>query len=219
VNIEEYLEQLPEGAVRQRKDGTYTVVPRIRMGRIDAELLDAVNRAVRQFGLGGVRLAANQRLMIDGVPESVLKGVVEAVGAVGDPCACPVQACPGAAGCRRGLQDSTAMADRLEKVLAAFEFPAKLKASVSGCPMCCAEPMVRDVGLFGGKRGWTVAFGGNSGRRVRQGDVLAENVSKEEAFAVIGKVLAFYVENAKKKERTARFMERVGIDAARAAIL
>ncbi|WP_272699875.1 nitrite reductase [Desulfovibrio sp. Fe33] len=219
MNIEEYIAQLPAGAVRRRRNGSYTVVPRTRMGRLDADLLDAVNRAVREYGLGGVRLAANQRLMIDDVPESALKGVVEAVGLVGEDCPCAVQSCPGSVSCRRGLQDSMAMADRLEKVLASFEFPAKLKSSVSGCPMCCAEPMVRDVGLFGCKDGWTVAFGGNGGRRVRQGDVLAENVSEEEAFAVIRKVLAFYSENAKKKERTARFMERVGVDAARSAVL
>ena len=52
----------------------------------------------------------------------------------------------------------------------------------------------------------------------RRGDVLAVDLSREEAFAVIGKALDFYAENARKKERTARFVERVGIDAVKAAI-
>jgi NAD(P)H-nitrite reductase large subunit len=218
MNMEEYIEGLPKGAVRPRKDGTYTVVPRMRLGRLDADLLDAVNRAVREYGLAGVRLAASQRLMIDNVPGAALKGVVEAVGLVGDCYTYKVQGCRGSAGCKLGQQDSLATADRLEKMLADFTLPAKLKSGVSGCPMCCAESLVRDVGLFGRKRGWTVTFGGNGGKRVRAGDVLAENVSEEEAFRVIRRALAFYARDGKVKERTARFVERVGLDAVKAAI-
>jgi NAD(P)H-nitrite reductase large subunit len=104
-------------------------------------------------------------------------------------------------------------------MLADFSLPAKLKTGVSGCPMCCAESLVRDVGLFGRKHGWTVAFGGNGGKRVRQGDILAENVSEEEAFQIIRRALAFYAEHGKRKERTARFVERVGVEAVREAVL
>ena len=217
--MKEYLETLPKGAVRPHKDGTYTVIPRMRLGKVDAELLAAVNRAVQENNLAGVRLTAGQRIMIDGVPESALKSVVEAVGMVGDWNMYKVQACLGSVGCKMGQQDSMATADRLEEFLTRFKLPAKLKSSVSGCPMCCAESMIRDVGLFGKKHGWTVSFGGNGGKRVRQGDILAENVTEEEAFIIIGKALAFYAEHGKVKERTARFVERVGIEAVRAAVL
>ena len=61
-------------------------------------------------------------------------------------------------------------------------------------------------------------FGGNGGKRARQADVLAQDVSKEEAFRIIGKALDFYAANAKVKERTARFVERVGIEAVEEAV-
>jgi NAD(P)H-nitrite reductase large subunit len=218
MSIEEYFEGLPKGAVRARKDGTYTVVPRMRLGQMDAELLHAVSRAVKKHGLPGVRLASSQRMMIDNVPEAALREVVEAVGLVGDCFAHKVQPCLGSAGCKLGQQDSMGAADRLERVLAGFTLPAKLKTGVSGCPMCCAESMVRDVGLFGRKHGWTVSFGGNGGKRVRKADILAEDVTEGEAFEIISRALAFYAEHGKVKERTARFVERVGIDAVKDAV-
>lgn len=61
-------------------------------------------------------------------------------------------------------------------------------------------------------------FGGNAGKRVRVGDVLAEDVSSEEALRVIGQALAHYAANGRKRERTARFVERVGIGAVKAVI-
>lgn len=219
MNMEEYIKTLPKGAVRPRKDGTYTVVPRMRLGQMDADLLQAVSRAVREHGLPGVRLAASQRMMIDNVPGEALRDVVEAVGLVGDCYAYKVQPCLGAAGCKLGQQDSIGAADRLERMLAGFTLPAKLKTGVSGCSMCCAESMARDVGLFGRKHGWTVSFGGNAGKRVRKADILAEDVTEAEAFVILSRALAFYAEHGKVKERTARFVERVGIDAVKQAIL
>ncbi len=90
--------------------------------------------------------------------------------------------------------------------------PAKVKIGVSGCPFCCGESFVRDIGVIGKKKGWTMVFGGNSARRPRIGDVIAENLSKEEVIHLTKRCLEFYAEKGKKKERTARFIERIGID-------
>ena len=74
-------------------------------------------------------------------------------------------------------------------------------------------------GSPGEKKGWTVIFGGNSGARVRIGDVLAEDLDKEAAVDLIRRCLYYYAANGKKRERTARFMERIGIDALKEAVL
>jgi len=100
-----------------------------------------------------------------------------------------------------------------------MELPAKVKIGISGCPFCCGESFVRDIGMFGKKKGWTVIFGGNSARRPRIGDIIAENLEKEEAITLTKRCLVYYAENGKKKERTARFIERIGIDALKEAVL
>jgi NAD(P)H-nitrite reductase large subunit len=66
--------------------------------------------------------------------------------------------------------------------------------------------------VIGKKKGWTVTFGGNSGGRPRFADVLAEDIGKEEVIELIKKSLDYYRDNGKRRERTARFIERTGIE-------
>jgi len=205
-------------AVKPRQDGTFTVVPRMSQGKLAADQLIAIAKTVEEYGLAGIRLSTGQRVLIDGVPADILPAVIEKVGPVGDVYKHKVQACIGTVGCNLGQQDSMAVAAALEEFLKDYKLPTKLKSSASGCSMCCGESMIRDVGLVGKKHGWTVSFGGNGGKRARQADVLARDVSREKAFEIIGKALDFYAANAKVKERTARFVERVGIEAVKEAI-
>jgi len=212
-------ETLPKGALAQAGKGLYSVTPRMPLGRITPEQLDIINSVVRDFKLPGVRVTAGQRLKIQGIPEDKVREVVDRLGPVGEFCKYYVQACPGSTTCRMGMLDSMGMGGRLETYLNTVELPCKLKCGVSGCSMCCAESYVRDVGLVGRKKGWAVLFGGNAGKRVRVADELARDLSDDDALAVIAKALDFYAREAKHNERTARFVERVGIDAVRHSVI
>jgi NAD(P)H-nitrite reductase large subunit len=79
--------------------------------------------------------------------------------------------------------------------------------------------MVRDIGVFAKKKGWTIVFGGNSARRPRVGDIIAEDITKEELLSLTKHCLEYYGAHGKKKERTARFVERIGIDEIKNAVL
>jgi NAD(P)H-nitrite reductase large subunit len=188
------------------------------LGQITPEHLALINSVVQDFNLSGVRVTAGQRLKIQGIPENKIQDVLDRLGPVGEFCKYYVQACPGTTACRLAMQDSMDIGAKLEEFLNDLDLPSKLKAGVSGCSMCCSESLVRDIGLIGKKHGWTVAFGGNAGKRVRKADILAENIPEVKAFEIIGKTLDFYSKNAKPKERTARFVERVGIDAINEAV-
>ncbi len=85
--------------------------------------------------------------------------------------------------------------------------------------MSCTEPFVRDVGIFATKKGWTLVFGGNGGGNPRLGDIVAEGLNDDQVIELVRKCLTFYQQNAKYKSRTARFMERIGIDALKKAVL
>jgi len=78
---------------------------------------------------------------------------------------------------------------------------------------------VRDFGALGKKSGWTVIFGGNSGGHPRIGDVIAENLTEEEVVELAKRCFEYYSANAKKRERTARFIERIGIEEFKKAVL
>lgn len=63
-----------------------------------------------------------------------------------------------------------------------------------------------------------MVFGGNAGGRPRVGDILAENRNRDEVIDLVGRCLEYYRANAKKRERTARFIERTGIEGLKSKI-
>jgi NAD(P)H-nitrite reductase large subunit len=206
----------PNNAILQRDNTTYAIVPRIPSGLVSKEHLRALAKVVEKYNIPIVKITSGQRLALVGIKEQDLQAVYDDLamlpGKATELCLHYVQACPGTEVCKFGVRDSLGFGIKLEGILDGMELPAKLKVGVSGCQFCCAESFVRDVGVIGKKQGWTVTFGGHSGNRPRIADVLVENVSDDEAITLIRKALAYYRQNGKKKERTARFMERIGIE-------
>lgn len=205
------------GAILQRDKLTYAIVPRTPVGLISPEILEAVARVVRQYNIPIMKITSGQRLALVGIKKDDLEPVWQDlkmdIGRAVELCVHYVQACPGIAVCRYGVQDSLALGLELEEKFLGMELPAKVKMGVSGCPLCCGESYVRDIGLVGKKSGWILSFGGNSGSRPRIGDVLAEDLSRNEVVDFVGRCLEYYVKNGKKRERTARFIERTGLEA------
>jgi nitrite reductase (NADH) large subunit len=97
--------------------------------------------------------------------------------------------------------------------------PHKVKSAVTGCPRNCAEAYVKDIGLVAVEGGWEVYVGGAAGASVRKGDLLATVDTDEEAIHVALVFLQHYREQADYLERTYGYLERVGIDAVKAAVL
>jgi len=213
----------PRGAILQRDGQTWAIVPRTPVGLITPEVLDALNSVVKKYCVPIVKITSGQRIALVGVKAEQVEGIWADLGTlVGQAtqlCVHFVQACPGTSVCKFGVQDSLGLGIELEKLYVGMELPAKVKMGVSGCPLCCASSLVRDVGVIGKKNGFTVSFGGHPGGKPRVADIVAEDLDKDQVVALVKKILEFYRDNAKKKERCARFVERVGIDAVKAAVL
>ena len=121
--------------------------------------------------------------------------------------------------CRYGKQDSIGLARIIEELFKDQTFPAKIKIGVSGCPRCCSESHTRDIGMIATPNGWTVFFGGNAGTRPRFGDLIAWDLSSAEAVDCAKRLLEYYRRHANPHERTARFMERKGIESLKSELL
>ena len=216
-------EEAPKGAILQRDKQTYAIVPRVPCGLLTKEKLRNLATVVEKYDIPIVKLTSGHRIALVGMKADTINDIYADLGM--DPgkatelCLHYVQACPGTEVCKFGIQDSLGFGIKLEGLLAGREMPAKLKVGVSGCPFSCAEGMVRDIGIMGKKKGWNVSFGGNSGQRARVGDILAEEISPEEVVTLINRCLDYYAEHGKKKERTARFIERIGIETFKEAVL
>jgi len=212
-----------KGAILQRDKKTYAIVPRIPAGVLTLENLEAIAAVVRKYKIPITKITSGHRLALVGIEkddiEKVWADLDMNIGRATELCLHYVQACPGMAVCGFGVQDSLGMGVEVERLFAEKGLPAKLKIGVSGCPFCCGESYLRDAGLLGKKNGWTLIFGGNSGRNPRIGDVIAEDLSKEDAIRLMESCVACYMENGKKKERTSRFMDRFGVEAFKKVVL
>jgi NAD(P)H-nitrite reductase large subunit len=49
--------------------------------------------------------------------------------------------------------------------------------------------------------------------------MIAKNLSKEAVFDLVQRLLEYYQQNALQRERTARFMERIGMDTLKAELM
>jgi NAD(P)H-nitrite reductase large subunit len=210
------MDDAPKGAILQRDKKTYAIVPRTPAGMVSPEILEGITKVVRQYNIPITKITSGQRLALVGIKKEDINSVWDAlqmdVGRAIELCLHYVQACPGTAVCTYGRQDSLGLGLDIESFFYGYQLPAKVKIGVSGCPFCCGESYVRDIGIIGKKKGWIVTFGGNSGNRPRIADVLAKDLSTDEVIELMKKCLDYYKNNAKKKERTARFIERIGIE-------
>ena len=215
--------EIPAGAILQRDKKSFAIVPRIPGGLMNLEMLQRITGVVDKYHIPTVKITSGQRIALIGMSGAQLDGIWKDLGMdagkATELCLHYVQVCPGNTVCSFGVQDSLTFGIMLEDYFSGRDFPAKVKIGVSGCPFSCTENFVRDIGIMGKKKGWTVTFGGSSTRSPRVGDTIAENLSDEEVKSLLDRCLSYYSEHAKKKERSARFMNRIGIETFKSAVL
>jgi NAD(P)H-nitrite reductase large subunit len=213
----------PTGAILQRDGKSFAMVTRIPGGFVTPEMLEKIAHVARTYKVPMVKLTSGQRFMLIGMQEKDLAPMYRDLGSLAEketgPCVRYVQTCLGTEVCRYGVQDSIGLGRELEQKYHGVSFPAKLKFGVSGCLRCCGESYTRDIGLVGTTTGWTVVFGGNSGRRPSLGTVIAQDLSRGDALDLVHRLLEYYRANANEKERTARFLERMGFERIKSELL
>src|SRR5713101_3518428 len=112
------------------------------------------------------------------------------------------------------------LARRIEKRFRGIDSPGKLKLATAGCPRNCSEALIKDVGAVAiGDGKWEIYIGGAGGSHVRKGDILCVVDNEDDVLLYTGRFTQFYRENAKYKERTYTFVERIGIERLRAIIV
>jgi nitrite reductase (NADH) large subunit len=96
--------------------------------------------------------------------------------------------------------------------------PHKFKIAVSGCPRNCAEATIKDFGVVCVDSGYELHVGGNGGIHVRATDLLCKVATEEEAMEICAAFIQLYREQAHYLERTAPWIERVGLDHVKAGL-
>ncbi len=202
-----------------QKDGTFSVVPRMRGGVTTADELRRIADAADKYNVRMVKVTGSQRIDLLGVKKSDLPSIWADLGMPSGQAYTKgvrmVKTCVGTEFCRFGVQDSTAAGIELERRLENLFTPHKVKMGVVGCPRNCAEATVKDIGLIGQEGSWQVVVGGAAGKHVRKADLLITVETTEEALQAAAIFFQYYREQANYLERTYDFVERVGIEKVR----
>ncbi|NYT02666.1 MAG: NAD(P)/FAD-dependent oxidoreductase [Methanosarcinales archaeon] len=213
---------LEKGAIVQRDKETYAIAPHIPGGIIDAATLRKIADVAEKYNAKALKLTSAQRIAIVGLnPDDIDKAWADLgmkAGAAIGLCVRSVKICPGTTFCKRGQQDSVGMGLKLDEMYHGLQMPSKFKIGVSGCVNSCAEPAVKDIGLMGTSRGWKLLVGGCAAAKPRIGQLLAENLSDEDALALVDKVINYYKAHGQKK-RLGEFIEEMGFDRFRAEVM
>ena len=201
-----------------QKDGTYSVAPRIFGGVTTPGELRAIADVAEKHRLPMVKFTGGQRLAMFGVKKEQLPVIwsdLSDAGFVSGHAYAKglrtVKTCVGTQWCKFGTQDSVELGISLEKNMWGSWTPAKFKLAVSGCPRNCAEATVKDIGIIGVDSGWELYVGGNCGIKVRVTDLLCKLKSAGDVLEHSIALLQLYREETRYGERTAPWVERVGL--------
>jgi nitrite reductase (NADH) large subunit len=209
-----------------QRDGTYSVVPRIWGGVTSPKELRAIAEVAEKYAVPTVKFTGGQRLDLLGVKKEDLPGVWGDLNKAGlvsghayGKALRTVKTCVGEEWCRFGTQDSTGLGIKLERMTWGSWHPHKVKLAVSGCPRNCAEATIKDLGVVCVESGYELHVGGNGGIRVRATDFLCKVETEQQVLEYCAAYLQLYREQARYLERTAPWIERVGLSYVREKIV
>ncbi len=210
-----------------QKDGTYSVVPRMFGGVTSPTELRAIADVAEKYEIPTVKVTGGQRIDLLGVKKQdlplVWRDLREQGGLISGHAYAKalrtVKTCVGKEWCRFGLQESTQLGIELERLTWGSWMPHKFKMAVSGCPRNCAEASIKDFGVVCLESGYELQVGGNGGVKLRGADVLCRVRTPEEVKAHCLAFTQLYREQGHYFERTAPFIERVGLEYVRRRVV
>ncbi|MEA4926779.1 MAG: NAD(P)/FAD-dependent oxidoreductase [Syntrophomonadaceae bacterium] len=192
------------------------IIPHLPVGIITPDILRKIADIAEKYEAKAIKITSAQQIIILGIHQKNLDAVwADLDMAPTYPFGLRVKsikACPGENYCKKGFQDALSLAQKIDELYFGREMPGKIKIGVSGCPNCCAESNLRDIGLVGNKKGYKLMVGGCGGANPRIGEVIFQDLNEQQVLEKIDKIISFYAANAEKKERIGRFVERVGME-------
>lgn len=206
-----------------QKDGTYSVVPRMWGGVTNPSELRRIADVADKYNVPMVKVTGGQRIDLLGIKKEDLPAVWKELdmpsGHAYGKSIRTVKTCVGSEFCRFGTQNSTQLGIDLEHDLFNMWSPHKVKLAVSGCPRNCAEAGIKDVGIICVDSGFELYIGGNGGIKTEVAEFFVKVKTAEEVREYSAAFLQLYREEAFYLERTVHYLQRVGMEHIKKAVL
>ncbi len=211
-----------KGVILQRDKKTYGIAPHLPCGLVTPEMLEKIADVARQYNVSTLKITSAARIALLGIEEKDVDDIWDALefgpGHAVGLCVRSVKVCPGIAHCRLAKQDSIQMGKTLDDRYHGMILPSKMKMAVSGCKIQCGENCIKDLSLFGTKKGWNLLVGGMGGIKPRLADLLFEDLDWDNALQMVAKIIAYYQTNS-RRYRLGFMIDEIGIEAFKAGVL
>ncbi|PEY33637.1 nitrite reductase large subunit [Bacillus cereus] len=219
---EEYTDDKSSRFVNERMngniqhDGTFSVIPRMYGGVTTADDLMKIAEVAKKYDVPLVKITGASRIGLYGVKKEDLPKVWADLdmtsGYAYSKSLRNVKSCVGSRFCRFGTKDSLGLGMLLEQSLEMVDTPHKMKMGVTGCPRNCAEALTKDFGVVCVENGFQLYIGGNGGTEVREADFVMIVPTEEDVLHIATAYVQHYRETGIYGERTAPWVERMGLD-------
>lgn len=169
-----------------------------------------------------LELTTFQQLYIDVLESNVefVKGKFKEVGLSCYPVGNFVKSLRTCNFCKGSEQEGMPVAIELNKRIAGKPVPFTLRPAYTGCPIGCGEPLVNDIGVMKIKSGYDLYIGGKAkGFDAQTGTLLMKQLTPEQLYEVVEKIVEIYAENGKKREPLFKFIKRFGLDNLKAQLV
>jgi len=214
------------GVHRQKQPGLNYVGLSVTVGRMPGRNLVEAARLADEHGSGELRLSTDQNLILAGVPEERLEGLLaEPLLREHSPAPGPFErgavACTGSEFCRFAIVETKARAATLARWLDRHVEPAGedvIRLHFSGCSASCAQPQIADIGFRGevAHRGHEIVeavdigLGGSLGTEAAFIDFVEGAKPLDEVPEALARLLARYRAERGHDERFHQWCRRAG---------
>lgn len=115
--------------------------------------------------------------------------------------------------CKGAEEEGMPVAIELNERIAGKPVPFTMKPAYTGCPVGCGEPLINDIGIMKIKDGYNLYAGGKSkGQDAAPGSLFYEQLTPDELYQKVDRLIEIYSEKGKKREPLHKFISRFGKD-------
>jgi precorrin-3B C17-methyltransferase len=181
--------------------------------KLNAKQLVAISKYMNEEE--ELELTTFQQLYIE-IPEDQKENIIEELERVGLACY-PVgnfvKSLRTCNFCKGEEEEGMPVAKEVNRRIAGKPVPFTLKVAYTGCPVGCGEPLVNDIGIMKIRDHYHLYVGGKAkGKDAEVGTLLKENLTPDELYDSIEKIISIYAEQGKKREQFYKFVKRIGVD-------
>lgn len=200
----------------------FGITPHIPGGFVTPDTLIKIAEVAKKYK-GVLKITSGQRILMTNLKEEDLANIwadlkmspaVKTHNSVKN-----VEICP-ANFCKRSKYPTIGLGMKISNEFHGMELPCRTKIAVVGCRSACTGAYSKDIGVLVDLDGkFFISVGGSAGFYPRSADLLIRDITEDEAYNFVKRILEYYNENGQMGEKLGHFIDRIGIEKFREDVL